>query len=98
MLDECGGITRNSEYQDSIKDFKESIQQAGIEPFLKIHLLDHVADFLEAMDEISPTSNPGLSWTSEQAIESSHHHFAETWIRYKKAPGKNIKKKARSSY
>ena len=43
-------------------------------------------------DEIYPSPNLGLSWTSEQAIESSHHHFAETWNRYKKTPGN--KKKA----
>ena len=92
FLEMCEDVTRKSNFQESIEDFNVVIREAGIEPFLKIHLLDHVAEFFRITDEICPASHPGLSWTSEQAIESSHHHFAETWRRYKRTPGN--KKKA----
>ena len=91
VLEECGGVRRKHTFQNKIEEFQEAVRQAGIKPFLKIHLLDHVDLFLSIMDEICTFSNPGLGWTSEQAIESCHHHFSNTWDRYKKTPGNRKK-------
>ncbi len=74
---------------EHLEDFKMNFVQSGLNIFVKAHMVTHIEDYLHnILDVMSGDEflNPGLAWTSEQAIESSHHHFKETWSRYKKCP------------
>ena len=69
-----------------MNDFLIAFQQTGMKPFLKIHIVSNVPECLSILDSICPFKNPGLAWTGEQAMESSHHHYNEVWQRLKRSP------------
>ena len=82
----CGGIRRQEGWLDAAVDFQIAFQQSGLKPFLKVHMISHVQEYLAIIDSFCTFENPGLAWTCEQAIESSHHHFKEVWERFKSSP------------
>ena len=87
FLDACGGIIRKDGWPEAVNDLLISFRQTGLRPFLKIHMITHVEEYFGILDSFCPFPSPGLAWTGEQAMESSHHHhFKEVWQRYKKTP------------
>lgn len=87
LLTSVGGLYRSDDWQKNLDDLYLAFNESNVNPFEKMHLLTHICDILYILDSINTCENkPGLSWTSEQAIESSHQHFKKTWERYIKMP------------
>ena len=86
FLQKCGGITRGLEWQQSVEDFLIAFKQTGLRPFLKVHVITHVPQYFTILDSFCKYENPGLAWLSEQAIESCHRQFKDTWNRFKSTP------------
>lgn len=86
FLSLCGGVHRREGWLESITDFQIAFQETGLKPFLKVHMISHVQEYFAILDSFCTFEHPGLAWTGEQAIESSHHHFKEVWERFKTCP------------
>ena len=69
-----------------------SFQQTDLRPLVKVHLLFHFEEYFKILDAFSHFHKPGLAWLSEHSIESSHHHFLESWRRYIKSPKDALKR------
>ena len=89
FLNSAGGLYRSPEWQSDVEDFIAAYNQSDVMPFEKAHMITHCADIFSVLDELKPDEDGrrvGLGWTSEQAIESSHHMFRIVWERYQKMP------------
>ena len=73
----CFGKTLDPNFISYINSFKEIFMSLEINITPKLHILfEHVPMFCQR-------KNQGLGIYSEQASESVHHDFNETWTRYK---------------
>ena len=74
----CFGTKLYEDWDKHISDFDELFDKLGISKINKIHaIVTHVPEFIKM------TGKP-LGIYSEQAMESVHHDFQETWKDYQR--------------
>lgn len=77
VVEGCFGPSLQKGFKDKICEFKSKYMRLQISVTPKVHcVMHHVALFCESHDS-------GLGFFSEQASESVHRDFWETWLRYK---------------
>ena len=77
VVDACFGVSLNENYKQYVEDFKESYLKLGTPITPKVHaVFFHVTDFCDKNER-------GLGFYGEQAMESVHHDFNVTWMKYK---------------
>ena len=69
-------------YEEKIEVFKSKYKILKINPTLKVHLIDHVKDFLDRKVK-QGYPRTGLGFFSEQTFESAHKKWKDFWARYK---------------
>ena len=74
----CFGNALHDDYEQCIQEFLLHFDATGIKKSLKIHLLDHVSEFLERKFA-NGFPKVGLGFWSEQAFESCHHKWKTHW-------------------
>ena len=72
----CFGIKLEDNYVEKIQVFKSKYKILKINPTLKVHLLDHVEDFLDRKEKLGYPKT-GLGFYSEQAFESAHKKWKD---------------------
>lgn len=75
----CFRVLREPDFIEKIREFRSACKACGESVSPKMHLLDdHVISFL-----LQFTDPPyGLGYFSEQALESAHHKFKQTWLNW----------------
>ena len=75
----CFGMKLYAGYDKKIIEFEKQFDKLGISKINKIHaIITHVPEFIKMV------GNKPLGIFSEQAMESVHHDFEETWKDYKR--------------
>lgn len=77
----CFGKTRTDDFRERIADYTAAYEKSGMSVTTKAHyVMHHVADYLRFFEK----PGVGLGIVSEQAIESSHHHFKNVRQNFKR--------------
>lgn len=77
VVQSCFTRVLKADYEVQINKFRESYMHLNISVTPKVHsIFFHVAHFCSK-------NQKGLGFFSEQATESAHHDFGETWKKYK---------------
>lgn len=77
VVDSCFSTDLKSNFDVFIDDFKDSFMKLNISVTSKVHtIFFHDKEFCNHF-------GVGLGFFSEQAFESVHHDFNQTWINYK---------------
>lgn len=87
VVKSCFSKELTPEFKSSIEEFKNSYLSLDINVTPKVHaVFFHVVDFCSQ-------NNIGLGFHSEQAFETVHYDFKQTWSRYKVSQEKNTYEK-----
>lgn len=79
VVNSCFSVELKPGYENDIDDFKKSYEKLNISVTIKIHaIFFHVKEFCRKYGK-------GLGFFSEQAFETVHHDFEETWQNFRRS-------------